>query len=80
VGTAILRVGGVSSDPNLDPTATHQLASPPENEHAQAINITYQQTKIIDCIFRFKRSANSKLVSAIDSMEVNFLQNITNFQ
>jgi len=27
-------VGGVSSDPNLDPTATHQLASPRQNKQS----------------------------------------------
>jgi hypothetical protein len=45
-GTAILLVGGVSSDPNLGPKATHQLASPPQRALSQAINILINQNPV----------------------------------
>ncbi len=47
-GTAILHVGGVSSDPIWDPKATHQLASPTEKAHSQAINILIEPRAKID--------------------------------
>ena len=38
-GTAILHVGGVSSNPIWDSKATHQLASPTQSAQSQAINM-----------------------------------------
>ncbi len=39
-------MGGVSSDPIWDPKATHQLASPIEKAHSQAINILMNSATI----------------------------------
>jgi hypothetical protein len=44
-GSAILHVGGVSSDPQTGPKATRQLASPTAYAQPQAINLPAKRAR-----------------------------------